>query len=468
VRPLLGKRRVLGAARDRIVAPVLFLAVAANCTAAPTPRPKPVLSRSVAGGDVTGHGRHQPGTPHLVGIVLSSAASSGTLSATGEWRLYAAGDRLLVRGTGRGTWTIARRGSKVRVSSRDGLAATREGTLVAQPASAETFLTWNGRPYRGTLELTATSSGLLVVNRLPVEDYVRGVVSQELGPVGPADSAAAQAQAVAARSYAYVRLNDPDIPPGGRRYDLVATVTDQVYGGVAGETAVGNAAVASTSGIVITYGGRVVNAPYHASCGGTTAEPEDVWRAPPQPYLQRVSDQIPGTDHYYCEGSAEFRWARTFSRADLNAALERNLRQYAVAGGSGASDRVESGDGSDDAGSSHPIGSVRSVAVDALTPSGRVAWVTVATDRGTYRVRGNDIRFVFRLPRGEILKSTYFLVDDEPMRDGQLTSLTLRGRGNGHGVGMCQWGAIGRARAGQDFQTILGTYYPGTTLAHED
>jgi stage II sporulation protein D len=109
---------------------------------------------------------------------------------------------------------------------------------------------------------------------------------------------------------------------------------------------------------------------------------------------------------------------------------------------------------------------VRSVAVDALTPSGRVAWVTVATDRATYRVRGNDIRFVFRLPRGEILKSTYFLIDDEPMRDGQLASLTLRGRGNGHGVGMCQWGAIGRARAGQDFQTILGTYYPGTTLAH--
>jgi stage II sporulation protein D len=458
--------RVLRAVRQRLVAPLALLAVAASCTAAP-PQPNPSLRRSVSGGDIAGRGRHQPGTPRLVGIVLSSSAPSGTLSATGEWHLYAAGDRLLVRGTGRGSWTIARRGSKVRVASRDGLAATREGTLVAQPAAPETFLTWNGRPYRGTLELTATSNGLLVVNRLPVEDYVRGVVSQELGAVGPADSAAVQAQAVAARSYAYTRLNDPDIPPGGRRYDLVATVTDQVYGGVAGETAVGNAAVASTSGIVITYGGRVVNAPYHASCGGTTAEPEEVWRAPSQPYLQRVSDQIPGTDHYYCEGSAEFRWARTFTRAELNAALERNLRTYAVSGGAGPSGEGYGGvpGGADVSG---PIGSVRSVAVDALTPSGRVAWITVATDRATYRVRGNDIRFVFRLPRGEILKSTYFLIDDEPMRDGRLASLTLRGRGNGHGVGMCQWGAIGRARAGQDFQTILGTYYPGTTLAHED
>ncbi len=372
-----------------------------------------------------------------------------------------------MRGTGRGSWTIARRGSKVRVSSRDGLAATREGTLVAQPAAPETLLTWNGRPYRGALELTATSNGLLVVNRLPVEDYVRGVVSQELGPVGPADSAAVQAQAVAARSYAYTRLNDPDIPAGGRRYDLVATVTDQVYGGVAGETAVGNAAVASTSGIVITYGGRVVNAPYHASCGGTTAEPEDVWRAPSQPYLQRVSDQIPGTDRYYCEGSAEFRWARTYTRAELNSALEHNLRTYAVSGSAGSSGDGNGGEPGG-SGASGPIGAVQSVAVDALTPGGRVAWITVTTDRSTYRVRGNDIRFVFRLPRGEILKSTYFLIDDEPMQDGRLASLTLRGRGNGHGVGMCQWGAIGRARAGQDFQTILGTYYPGTTLAHED
>jgi len=285
--------------------------------------------------------------------------------------------------------------------------------------------------------------------------------------VGPADSAAAQAQAVAARSYAYVRLNDPDIPAGGRRYDLVATVTDQVYGGVAGETVVGDAAVASTAGIVITYGGRVVNAPYHAACGGTTAEPEEVWRASAQPYLQRVSDQIPGTDHYYCEGSSQFRWARTFSRADLTTALEHNLRQYAVSGG-GGSGAVEGAAPPSDPNSSRPIGSVRTVAVDGLTPSGRVAWITVTTDRASYHVRGNDIRFVFRLPRGEILNSTYFLIDDEPMRDGRLASLTLRGRGNGHGVGMCQWGAIGRARAGQDFQTILQTYYPGTTLAHEE
>src|SRR6202040_3210351 len=111
-------------------------------------------------------------------------------------------------------------------------------------------------------------AGLLVVNRLPVEDYLRGVVPLELGTLGPAEGAALEAQAVAARSYTYVRLDDPDTPAGGRRYDLLATVTDQVYGGAGVETPLADTAVAATVDEVIMYGGHVVNAPYHAACGG--------------------------------------------------------------------------------------------------------------------------------------------------------------------------------------------------------
>ena len=80
-------------------------------------------------------------------------------------------------------------------------------------------------------------------------------------------------------------------------------------------------------------------------------------------------------------------------------------------------------------------------------------------------LRGNDIRYVLRAPGGEILNSTAFSVETAEARDGSIARLTLRGTGYGHGVGMCQWGAIGRARAGQDFLTILRTYYPGTTVA---
>ena len=75
------------------------------------------------------------------------------------------------------------------------------------------------------------------------------------------------------------------------------------------------------------------------------------------------------------------------------------------------------------------------------------------------------MRFVLRSVGGDLLPSTYFSLEPVIGRDGRLMQLTVRGTGNGHGVGMCQWGAIGRARAGQDVRTILRTYYPGTTLA---
>jgi stage II sporulation protein D len=109
-------------------------------------------------------------------------------------------------------------------------------------------------------------------------------------------------------------------------------------------------------------------------------------------------------------------------------------------------------------------GRPQSIAVVSKTPSGRVGELRITTDRGTFTIRGNDIRYVLRGAGGDILYSTYFSVDSSQERDGYLRSLSLHGGGNGHGVGMCQWGAIGRARAGQDFRTILQTYYPGTTI----
>ncbi len=452
--------------------------IAACSSATPPPHPAPTtVRRSVAPGDVVtadtasvgkrapAAGAALPGAPlqpsdgeRQVGIALEVGGDPGLLSATGEWHLYSAGDRVVVNGTGRGTWRIESRGTRLRISSDGQLAATRDAPLIAKPANAAAFVTWNGVPYRGVLEIRPSTGGLLVVNRLSVEAYLRGVVALELGAVGEAERAAMEAQAVAARSYVYVRLNDPD-RTAGQRYDLLATVIDQVYGGVPGETVIGNEAVAATAGQVITFGGRVVNAPYFSSCGGSTAEPTEVWRQASMPYLQRVSDRIPGTDHYYCEGSSHFRWSRSFSGTELDAAVDRYLRQYATPTLSLAGNTPVGipGTGS--------LGKVQSVRVEALTPSGRVASLVVTTDRGKYHVRGNDMRFVLRLPHGAILNSTYFEIDDERIRDGEVASLTLRGRGNGHGVGMCQWGAIGRARAGEDYQTILRTYYPGTVIA---
>jgi stage II sporulation protein D len=110
------------------------------------------------------------------------------------------------------------------------------------------------------------------------------------------------------------------------------------------------------------------------------------------------------------------------------------------------------------------IGAVTDMRIDHRTPSGRVGTLVLVTDRGSYSLRSNEIRFVLHTPGSEILPSTMFSLDMERDGDGRVTLLTVTGAGNGHGVGMCQWGAIGRARAGQTARTILATYYPGTVV----
>ncbi|HUF65024.1 MAG TPA: hypothetical protein VMM17_03525 [Gemmatimonadaceae bacterium] len=99
------------------------------------------------------------------------------------------------------------------------------------------------------------------------------------------------------------------------------------------------------------------------------------------------------------------------------------------------------------------------------TRSGRLTSLTVVTQRGSYALRGNDMRFVLRAPNGQILNSTDVSVSTTRGGDGTLRSAVFRGAGNGHGIGMCQWGAIGRARAGHSAQEILATYYVGTSVA---
>jgi stage II sporulation protein D len=380
--------------------------------------------------------------PHVARIAIAEGVHNGQVSATGSWLLlHSGGATPLVRGTGRGVWTITRRsGGKLRVTNERGETATRTGPLIARPTEDGVFVTWNGKRYRGDVEIVATTSGLLVINRLPVEDYLRGVIPLELGAVADSELAAMEAQAVAARSYTYMRLSDPDLRR--RPYDLVSTTTDQVYGGQSAESRVGDEAVQETLGQVITYNGRVVNAPYFAACGGTTAAASEVWEERDVPYLRPVSDLIPGSGgRYYCEGSSKFRWSRTFSGSQLESLLEHYLHRHAGA-----------------------LGAVRTIITDGPTPSGRVATLTLVTDKDYYKFRGNEIRNVLRSANGEILNSTYFEAETDLGDNGHVATLTLRGLGNGHGVGMCQAGAIGRAREGQDYRTILETYYPGTMI----
>jgi stage II sporulation protein D len=319
-----------------------------------------------------------------------------------------------------------------------------DGALQLRPGAAddaESTVAWGSRHYRGALAFAATDSALLILNVVDVEEYLRGVVPLEIGARRSDEHAAVEAQAVAARSFTYERM----AANVARPYDLTARESDQVYGGADVETLLGSLAVDATAGVLLTFAGRPVNAPYHSACGGSTADPSEVWRERGASYLRGVSDLVPGTSRAWCDISPRSRWERTYTAIALREAINRYLGAYAT---------VPPGD----------LGEVRDIAIEGNTPSGRVAALTLALDGGRFRLRGNDIRYVLRSVGGEILPSTYFSL--EPVRaSGRLAQLIVRGRGNGHGVGMCQWGAIGRARAGADFRAILRAYFPGTELA---
>ena len=372
--------------------------------------------------------------------MLAQNLGSAEIASTGAWYLLDPQRRLLARVTTGERWRIEREGDRVRATRGTVRSGWVQGPIYAVMTS-DGFLTWNGRRYRGELVFRPAPGGLQVLNRVRVDDYLAGVVPLEIGNRPASDSAAVQAQAVAARSYAYTHID----PADARGYDVTATVADQVYGGVDVETPLATRAIASTRGLVLKYAGRVVNAPYSSSCGGQTAEASEVWNSGDSPYLKRVSDRIAGTDRYYCDIGPRFTWTKTFDEPDLVGTISRYLATVTTVPG-------------------NDPGRPQSIAVVSKTPSGRVGELRITTDRGTFTIRGNDIRYVLRGAGGEIIYSTYFTVDSAQERDGYLRSLSLHGGGNGHGIGMCQWGAIGRARAGQDFRTILATYYPGTTL----
>ena len=373
-------------------------------------------------------------------MALATRAETVELTSDGGWTLYASdGSTPLAMTQPAEHWVLERGGSRISARRVDSRPVSRRDTLIiARSTDAGGTVRFNDRRYRGELLLRATNGGIMVVNRLAMDDYIRGVVPLEIGTNDESDLAAVEAQAVAARSYAYTRLAGTSRP-----YDLVATVQDQVYGGANAESRTGNEAVEETTGLVLLYSGRVVNAPYHATCGGFTAAPEDSWNVESEPYLRRVSDQIPGTNRYYCDWAPKFRWTRSYTGAQVRASVARYVRT--LPGGSAGISRV------------------RDIRVTDVTPVGRVAALTVSTDRGSWTLHGNQIRSALRLPSGEMLYSTYFSVDAD-VGGGEVRSLVLNGGGNGHGIGMCQTGAIGRARAGQDFRTILATYYPGTTV----
>src|SRR6266704_2792452 len=302
------------------------------------------------------------------------------------------------------------------------------------------FVIATGRRYRGRINVTAGRNGLTVVNRVGLESYLAGVVGPEIGPRGSNEEAAVLAQAVVSRSFALKNRGRWE----SLGFDAYADTRDQVYLGVAVETAQAWDAVRKTAGQVLTYDGDVIDAYFHSTCGFSTAGVEEAFAtARTRPYLRPVSDDR-GGGHYYCDISPRFRWREEWDASKLRAILSRTLPTVTPLSGDG-------------------LQRITDVTVSRTTRSGRVGELRIVFERGDVRIPGPDVRSVLRPEADRMLASTAFQLT-VTKANGAVTRLVAAGAGSGHAVGMWQWGAIGRGRAGQDYKAILTTYFPGTKI----
>ena len=311
------------------------------------------------------------------------------------------------------------------------------------------------RIYGGSLELQPNAYGnFTLVNHVPLETYLRGVVPYEIGPNAPQEAIASQT--IIARTYALRNL---------RRfvadnYELCATVHCQVYKGLTGATKRTDKAIADTKGLVLTYNNELVDALYSSTTGGVGASFNDVWEGEERPYLQPIIDApspmwdlesyplsdesllrrfISLTKGFNETGTRLFRWNKQSKITDLNDDLRRYLTK-----------------------TNHPLvdfTTITNLTVIERSRSGRILTLLVETDLGNIKLLKNEVRSALGPP----ISTLFYL---EPIYNGEnkLDAYAFIGGGFGHGVGLSQYGSYNLARLGWSANQILAFYYPGTKI----
>ena len=285
--------------------------------------------------------------------------------------------------------------------------------------------------YNGEFIVTVNGNKLNAINVIDIEDYLRGVVPYEIGKLDESKFEALKAQAVAARTYAYKHYGSR-VAQG---FDVYADTRDQVYKGLHSATALTDKAVRETEGVVMTYNGEFITAYYHSTCGGET-EGVVTWGRPDHPYLKNKPDLRPdGTP--WCRESNYTEWTREFTEDELRDLFQINAKE--------AKANVPS------------FSSIKSIHIQDTLKSGRIHTLVIETNNGSFTAKADKIRWLFKRG-GTILPSSFFRIH----KNGN--EWILKGKGFGHGVGLCQMGARARAQAGQSYIQILTHYYPGITL----
>ena len=313
----------------------------------------------------------------------------------------------------------------------------------------------NRHLYAGSLRLQPNAYGTYtLVNQVPLEAYLRGVVPYEIGTW--AVQPVLEVQAILARTYALRNLRRFAIDG----YQLCADTQCQVYNGLTGANPATDRAIASTRGTVLTYNNELVDAVYSSATGGITAPFNDVWSGAERPYLKAIIDSV-GTPwdlsretladeksfrrfisqtKGFNEASEEmFRW-RIESRLET---LNQDLRRYLVA-------------------NKNPLATFKTIqrlAITQRSPAGRVLKLTATTDAGNVELEKDTILVALYAPN-----STLFYLEPLYGANRALKGYTFIGGGFGHGVGLSQTGTYHLGKLGWSSDRILSFYFPGTQL----
>lgn len=305
------------------------------------------------------------------------------------------------------------------VLKRDNGATANVGTSVSVvPADPNAIIILDSpersMQYRGVIEVSIKANALKLVNIVKLEDYILGVVPAEMPSTFPEE--ALKAQAIAARTYA--RNGEGRHKSDG--YDLCDGEHCQVYGGALKERAKVTKAVLATTGMALTHNGHLIDAMYSADCGGTTQSFADSYGVNEVPYLCTVNE--PSNIQHTC-------WEKSCTLQELADILTKAGVQEASG--------------------------LKSVKVVKSSSSGRVISAEITGEKAVKLISGAKLRSALKL------KSTLFTM--ECQENG---TLAIKGKGYGHGIGMCQMGAKALAEAPHNytFDRILGHYYPGTKI----
>lgn len=278
----------------------------------------------------------------------------------------------------------------------------------------------DGKRFRGDIDIIRKDNEkLMVVNHIPVEDYLYGVLHYEVSDRWPI--AALKAQAIAARTFALYQARQNRAQP----YDLRCDIYSQVYGGSTAEKWATTKAVNLTRSKVLTYKGDIFPTYYHATCAGSTEDASSLWNIDLAP--------LKGVKCWYCTASPHYKWTKEIPLKDLEEMLKAN---------------------------GYKVNNIACVMVLSKNCSGRVDKLEIRDDSGVSVIlTAKELR---QLIGPNELRSTRF---ELCIRKGKLV---INGRGWGHGVGMCQWGMFGLAKKARTAEEILRFYYPGTQITSLD